>query len=317
MEKNKRFKYILLLIGILCIISIIIILIIPAFFEFYWNQMLRDTLVNTDYFFRFITEFGGTLIYLAIFFILYWGINKNLARNLLLVYVASNFVNFYAKTIIGRERPPESNWLLIVASHLSTPSGHAQSSSTFWGYLAVKSNRAIMWIISIAIIILVGLSRIYLGVHWFGDVLTGWLFGIIILDIILILESHIKNFVSRYNIILIYLGLAALGLVVMLLTEIFLQTGYNFGTPGGQMIGLGLGFALEEKFVKFDVNNNADKQWKILLRILIGILLIAMVYLVIYLLIDTDIYWMNAIHYIITLVLGIVIWPAIFKKVNL
>ena len=317
MEKNKRFKYILLLIGILCIISIIIILIIPAFFEFYWNQMLRDTLVNTDYFFRFITEFGGTLIYLAIFFILYWGINKNLARNLLLVYVASNFVNFYAKTIIGRERPPESNWLLIGASHLSTPSGHAQSSSTFWGYLAVKSNRAIMWIISIAIIILVGLSRIYLGVHWFGDVLTGWLFGIIILDIILILESHIKNFVSRYNIILIYLGLAALGLVVMLLTEIFLQTGYNFGTPGGQMIGLGLGFALEEKFVKFDVNNNADKQWKILLRILIGILLIAMVYLVIYLLIDTDIYWMNAIHYIITLVLGIVIWPAIFKKVNL
>ncbi len=317
MEENKRFMYIALLILIICLIAVSLILIVPTFFNFIWNEILRDVFVNTDYFFRFITEFGGTLIYLAIFFTLFWGVNKNLARNILIVYAASNCVNFYAKSIIGRERPPESNWLLIGASHLSTPSGHAQSSSTFWGYLALKSRRSIMWIMSILIIILVGLSRMYLGVHWFGDVLTGWLFGIIILDVILILETPIKNFVSKHNIIIIYLGIAILGLVLMLLTETFLQIEYNFGTPGGQMIGLGIGFALEEKFVKFDVNKNVDKKWKVIIRILIGILLIAMVYLVIYLLIDTDIYWMNALHYIITLVLGIAIWPAIFKKVNL
>lgn len=317
LDKNKRLFSIATLSVIISIIFIGLILIIPMFFEFFWNDALRTILANSTYAFRFITELGGTLIYLAIFFTIYWGINKNFARNLLMVYVASNFINFYAKSLIGNERPPESNWYLISASHLSTPSGHAQSSSVFWGYTAIKSRRMAMWIISISIIILVGLSRIYLGVHWFGDVLTGWLFGIILLNIAWILELQIKTTERKYNKTIVYLSLALFGFIVMILTESFLQIDYNFGSPGGQMIGLGLGFAIEDRYVKFDVSKNIEKFWKIILRIFIGIVLIAIVYLMIYLLIDTDIYWMNAIHYIITLFLGIVIWPVIFKKLNL
>jgi len=317
LDENKRFIIIATFTIIISIVIIGFILIVPMFFEFFWNDTLRALLANSTYAFRFITELGGTLIYLAIFFTIYWGINKNLGRNLLVVYVASNFVNFYAKSLIENERPPESNWYLISASHLSTPSGHAQSSTVFWGYTAMKSRRIAMWIISISIIILVGLSRIYLGVHWLGDVLTGWLFGIIILNIAWILELQIKTTERKYNKTIVYLSLALFGFILMILTETFFQIEYNFGSPGGQMIGLGLGFAIEDRYVNFDVNKNIEKVWKIILRILIGILLIAVVYLIIYLIIDTDVFWMNAIHYIITLLLGIVIWPAIFKKLNL
>ena len=317
MNKKNTTNLIFLILILVCIFNVISLLILPILFDFVWNDALRSIVPNAEVFFRFITEFGGTLIYLALFFTIYWGINKNLAKNLLMVYVASNFVNYYAKSIIGKPRPAESNWLLISASHLSTPSGHAQSSSVVWGYLALKSRNIVMWILSIIIILLVGLSRIYLGVHWFGDVLIGWLFGIIILTIALILEEPIKNYINSHNTTLIYLGFAVLGLIIMILSEFFLTIEYNIGGPGGQLIGLSLGFAIEEKYVQFEAKNNYTTPWKIIVRIFLGIILIAVVYLAIYLIIDSDIFWMNAIHNIITLFIGIVIWPFIFKKINL
>jgi undecaprenyl-diphosphatase len=307
---------ILLFLVLVCVIYIAIALILPILFDFTWNNALRSILPNAEFFFRFITEFGGTLIYLSLFFTIYWGVDKTLAKRLLFVYTASNFINYYAKSIIGRSRPPESNWILIGASHLSTPSGHAQSSSVVWGYLALKSRKILMWILSLVIIVLVGLSRMYLGVHWFGDILIGWLIGMIILSFVLILEGPIKDFVNTHNTTYIYLGLAILGLIVMILSETFLTIEYNLGGPGGQLIGIGLGLAIEEKYVNFDAKANYDTTWKVIVRILLGIILVAVVYLVIYLIIDTEVYWMNAILNIVTLLVAIDIWPSIFKKLN-
>ena len=102
----------------------------------------------------------------------------------------------------------------------------------------------------------------------------------------------------------------------MMLTEIFYDSTYNFGTPGGQMIGLGLGLALEHKFVNFEINPKLGEKWKLILRIFIGIILISIVYLGLYLIIDSSVFWMNAFHYIITLLVGIVVWPYIFKKIG-
>lgn len=314
MEREDKYLLVKISIIVVCIVIIALVLLTPFFFDFAWNQALRDTLPESQYFFRYITEFGGTLIYLGIFFTIFWGINKNFAKSLLFIYVASNFANYYAKAIIAKDRPPESSWLLIGASHLSTPSGHAMSSTVFWGFSSMKIKRFEMWILSISIIILVGLSRLYLGVHWFGDVLTGWLFGLIILIIVLSLEDNIRTFIAKFNITYIYLGLAVLGLVVMILTEIFYESSYNFGTPGGQLIGLGLGFALEHKYVNFKIDHDPGERGKLILRVLIGILLISIIFLGLYLIIDSSVFWMSALQYIITLVIGIFVWPYIFKK---
>ncbi|MFX1321937.1 MAG: phosphatase PAP2 family protein [Promethearchaeota archaeon] len=317
MEKKEKIILIQGISLISCFILISIILLTPLFFDFAWNDALRDLLPETKYFFRYITELGGTFIYLIIFFIIFWGINKKMGKILLFVYVSSNFVNYYAKAIISNDRPPESDWLLIGASHLSTPSGHAMSSTVFWGMNSMKIKRLAMWIISIIIIFLVGLSRIYLGVHWLGDVITGWLFGIIILLLVWILEEPLNSFVSKYNVIYFYLGLAIFGLTVMIFTEFFYDSTYNFGAPGGQMIGLGLGFALEHKYVNFEIEFNPGEKWKQILRILLGLLFIGLLFLGLNLILDSDIVWLKALHYILTLLIGISLWPFIFKKIGL
>jgi membrane-associated phospholipid phosphatase len=320
MEIHAYIKRIQIITLFLSIILIPLILFIPSLFEFSWNQHLRDLLPNTEHFWRIITEFGGTLIYLGVFFIIFWGINKEVGRSLLTIYVASNFVNFYAKAIIANKRPPESDWLLISASHLSTPSGHAMSATVFWGYLAMVIKKLWIWITFIILIILIGISRMYLGVHWFGDILTGWLFGITILCLVVLLKEPLNSFLSDQSITKnqIYIGLAIFGLIVMLITEIlYSEPTYNFGTPGGQMIGLGIGFFLENKYVNFKIEKDSSNWWRLIMRILIGLLIVLSVYLALDIFLSSSIFWQSAIQFALTLIAGIFIWPLIFKKIKL
>jgi membrane-associated phospholipid phosphatase len=85
--------------------------------------------------------------------------------------------------LIARPRPPRTDWATH-ASGWSFPSGHATTATLTAGLLVVAVLvRAPRGRIPLALAAccwgaLVGLSRVYLGVHWFTDVLGGWLFGV-------------------------------------------------------------------------------------------------------------------------------------------
>ncbi|GAB3200780.1 undecaprenyl-diphosphatase [Pontibacter aydingkolensis] len=91
----------------------------------------------------------------------------------------------YGKTFISRARPADVAYYEVV--HYSFPSGHATTALALYGLLAYflyrhydknRYQRLCLWL-AVILILLVGFSRIYLGVHYLSDVLAGFLLGLL------------------------------------------------------------------------------------------------------------------------------------------
>ncbi|BEK93923.1 phosphatase PAP2 family protein [Nocardia seriolae] len=112
-------------------------------------------------------------------------------------------LTYFGKLLIGRDRPPVIDHLVIETNH-SYPSGHALGSTVVAGMLvavAVPEWQRLGKIATIAIatifVLAVGLSRLSLGVHWATDVLAGWLAGACWLSACLTLRPAIYGATAR------------------------------------------------------------------------------------------------------------------------
>ena len=96
----------------------------------------------------------------------------------------ASLVNAALKALVGRDRPEVVPHLVQVSS-ASYPSGHAMLSAVAYLTLAVllartRPNRTVriyLVVVAVILVLLIGLSRCYLGVHWPSDVLGGWCLG--------------------------------------------------------------------------------------------------------------------------------------------
>jgi undecaprenyl-diphosphatase len=80
------------------------------------------------------------------------------------------------KALLARVRPDLFPYIVIESG--SYPSGHAANSAIVLLSLAVLTGRRTVYLAALAGSFAIGVSRIYLGVHWPSDILAGWLFGI-------------------------------------------------------------------------------------------------------------------------------------------
>jgi membrane-associated phospholipid phosphatase len=229
-----------------------------------WGNPTLDAL------FRAITMLGDEKFYLLLVPLLYWVVDKRLALRAGVLYLTSAYVNTVLKAIFTIPRPPATEVrVLDEATGYSFPSGHAQSTTTAWGYLAASARRRWLWTLTLLAVLLVGLSRVYLGVHYPQDVIAGTLVGAVLVALFIWLE---KRIVGRFHLSLgTRLLLALVAPLILLLLHAETDTGSSMGT----LLGLGFGVVLEREYVRFSTAGTAMKR---ALRFLLGIVVLVGLY---------------------------------------
>ena len=134
---------------------------------------------------KFITNFGGAFFLVGLSIVSFLVIrNKKISISIFSNLVIVTLLNQLLKYVLQRPRPTE--YRIINESGYSFPSGHSMVSMAFYGYLIYLiyryvKNKYAKWISIILLSILIGtigVSRIYLGVHYTSDVLAGFLIAI-------------------------------------------------------------------------------------------------------------------------------------------
>lgn len=159
---------------------------------------------------KFITNFGGAIILIVLALMLFIFIkNKKIGVSIISNLAIITLLNQLLKRIVQRPRPTE--FRIVEESGYSFPSGHSMVSMAFYGYLIYLiykyvKNKYLKWISIILLSILIcsiGISRIYLGVHYTSDVLGG--FFISISYLIIYISAVNKFFIERWTVILLFM----------------------------------------------------------------------------------------------------------------
>jgi membrane-associated phospholipid phosphatase len=270
-----------------------------------WIQSLGGWLTPIMKFFSFL---GNTEFYLLVAPAILWCIDARLGLRLGLFLMINGMVNSALKVAFHGPRPYwYTNKVTALGSaenSFGVPSGHAQNSVVVWGALAERIKSRAAWIIAVVLMFMIGVSRIYLAVHFPHDVLLGWLFGAIMLWVLLGLEKPVLNWINQYR-IGIQLTIIFLFSLFLILIVVIAQLGlrgwtlpldwtnnahlafpneapinplsyHNFLTSTGAFFGLAAGWIWISKLGGFTTK---DPWFKLLLRYILGVIGVLILYL--------------------------------------
>lgn len=258
-----------------------------------------------DIFFQAITMLGEQMITVAVFAFVYWLCDKELGTYLGYSILTSLNINGIIKALFKMERPIGKEGIRSLREHTATgysfPSGHTQGASTLLFGIAVWVRKNAVTVVMIIISVLVGISRLYLGVHYPKDVVVGLILGFIISYVTYVLYKNTKHKM----------------LLFLITALLFLPFLYFDRTPDllasyALFLGFIAGVAFERRFVKFSTKVNIIKK---ILRFAIGaLLMIGIDYLFKNYLDSTEL--IVFIKYFAIAFFGVGLYPYLFKKLG-
>lgn len=244
---------------------------------------------------RFFTFLGFEEFYLLIMPAIYWCVDSLIGARLAVMLVATTSLNGILKLAFHSPRP---YWVSTDIKALNSetsfgiPSGHAQNAFALWGTWAGSLRKGWVWLVAGCVILMIGLSRLALGMHFPIDVLFGWFFGGLLLWIFFWLEKPALTWVQSLSIRKQHFSILLIALAILLIGNLMISF-WNFELPGtwiengtlagtrpdplsrdgfttaaGVFLGLGWGLILIKQRGGFDPKG---KFWKRVLRYILGI----------------------------------------------
>jgi len=240
-------------------------------------------------FMRLVTALGSTGAYIAAVCFVYWCVHEKKGLHLGLITLISIWINLSLKWALDQPRPFFPGYdpsVGMISERLGGfPSGHAQNTLVVLTIICswltpshVTKKRA--YIAAAFVCLLVGFSRVYLGVHFPTDVAGGWLIGGIVLAAYFLARRRIEALLAKGGFRGGIYACAALAFVMILY-----RPSAELLIPGGVLLGFGAGYCLCKNYFNFSASALGDRTGifrclALLVRFLLGITVFALLYVV-------------------------------------
>ena len=218
---------------------------------------------------RVASFIGGETISLLLIIVMLFCYKKEAGKRVATTVLTASIWFPMIKNVVLRVRPymahkeqikvlqvvePDADPWDIVQQGYSFPSGHGATAVSLFGSMAMEIRKRWMWTLMILMPLLIGFSRISVGVHYPTDVLAGWAIGAAAIGFNALLHKYVKKEWLRYVILL-----------AMALPGIFWCHSRDYYTALGLLIAATVAFPYEAKHVKFEDTRNP---WAMILRAL-------------------------------------------------
>ena len=200
MKKKYLIIISLLLLLFVLVTTLVLTNNINGFDDAIYNTIISIRNNFWDMFFKSITKCGNTITIIVLVVILFFFIKDKYRLMLVSIPIITVLSNQVLKHIFMRPRPDHLR--LIKQGGYSYPSGHAMISVAIYGFLIyyiyhkVNNRYLKVFLISLLsiLIILIGISRIYVGVHYPSDILGGYILSLLILILVILgVDKYDKN----------------------------------------------------------------------------------------------------------------------------
>jgi membrane-associated phospholipid phosphatase len=162
-----------------------------------------------------ITNLGSEQVYIALLIAIFLGIDARIGRRLGIFLLVSFYLNQQLKLLMNTPRPfildptiARNQAAIDSAGGGAFPSGHTQGATTFWGLAAFYFRKRWLWWLAAVVILLMTVSRLYLGVHWLVDVFGGIAIGIAVIGLTMLVDTFVTNAVRIPWWLILILGIA-------------------------------------------------------------------------------------------------------------